>query len=673
MKLVLLAVLAAAPSVSALGGNMGKGTVEGERQVEMYEASFADYIRATSAPCKYPQQGKAQQSCFKAEDGVYFRYGCVKGETRVYSDACTASNCDPSSCSNEWFWEGEEEATCYDDGVSTYNYKCHWQVLDTVAPVTAPKVTTQPPATMPGSNPCTWGPSYWCDSEENAKKCNYDYSKCAATTPTVTEPAVTEPAATTPPKACCMAMTAECLGCAEDMTASEYCNQPDNVPRATDCSDLYHCGTKEVFNPTKKIYCAAMARYGMLSKPEQEAAAKAPATKEVPAATEETEYDCRTREVWSEAKKAYCAKEAAAKGEVAVETPTTPPKACCMAFNAQCLSCTVDMTPEQYCNQPGDGSVQAPDCDQYFNCMTREVFNAAKQAYCTAQMAPKEVDCATMPPQCNECAPCKPCIANPLAPGCDACNPCAPCIQWASCISDAPATKEPVTEEPVAKEPVPERTEAPATAPVKSAKSCGELGWSASASGSSSVCAASKIGKACFPGGSLDDAKSFCESAGARLCTVAELAADEAKGSGCKADDAAVFAAEGVLAGGSSRSTASTEGTTATHGRCCADLVGSGSTTVRVSGAATTLPARTYMTATTLPARTYSTSSVGGIAAVARPYGDAHSSMTHTDLYRTGTTVPARTYTTSTTAGAVRPARTYTTSTTAGVARPYQG
>merc|ERR1712070_57653 len=31
-----------------------------------------------------------------------------------------------------------------------------------------------------GSNSCTWGPSFWCDSEENAEMCGYDYALCPA-------------------------------------------------------------------------------------------------------------------------------------------------------------------------------------------------------------------------------------------------------------------------------------------------------------------------------------------------------------------------------------------------------------------------------------------------------------------------------------------------------------
>lgn len=262
------------------------------------------------------------------------------------------------------------------------------------------------------------------------------------------------------------------------------------------------------------------------------------------------------------------------------------------------------MTPEQYCNQPGVGAgVQAPDCDQYFNCMTREVFNAPKKAYCNAQM------------------------------------------------------KEAATEETEAPATAP-----PTTAPVKSAKSCAELGWDVV---DGSVCAASKVNKECFAGGSLADSTSFCESAGARLCTTAELAADVAKGTGCKADDAAVFAAEGTLTGGSSKAQVTSTSSTATHARCCADVVGAGSTItitgvapVSPSGAWTnalpaiqpsapfTLPTRTYSSGTVGSARTYSTS--GSVAAAARPYTSA-------------TTLPARTYSTSSVGGI------------AAAARPYQG
>lgn len=42
-------------------------------------------------------------------------------------------------------------------------------------------VITQSPETFTpllGSNKCTWGPSYWCASPENALECDFDYSEC---------------------------------------------------------------------------------------------------------------------------------------------------------------------------------------------------------------------------------------------------------------------------------------------------------------------------------------------------------------------------------------------------------------------------------------------------------------------------------------------------------------
>ncbi|SPJ70713.1 uncharacterized protein FTOL_00441 [Fusarium torulosum] len=29
-----------------------------------------------------------------------------------------------------------------------------------------------------GSNPCTWGPSFWCASEENMKRCGVTQEEC---------------------------------------------------------------------------------------------------------------------------------------------------------------------------------------------------------------------------------------------------------------------------------------------------------------------------------------------------------------------------------------------------------------------------------------------------------------------------------------------------------------
>lgn len=29
-----------------------------------------------------------------------------------------------------------------------------------------------------GSNKCTWGPSYWCANQDNAKECNVTWEEC---------------------------------------------------------------------------------------------------------------------------------------------------------------------------------------------------------------------------------------------------------------------------------------------------------------------------------------------------------------------------------------------------------------------------------------------------------------------------------------------------------------
>jgi len=55
-----------------------------------------------------------------------------------------------------------------------------------------------------------------------------------------------------------------------------------------------------------------------------------------------------------------------------------------------------------YCNRPAAPlpSVVVKDCEAYFNCRTREMFNPAKKAYCTAQLSPPEapkIDAGSLP------------------------------------------------------------------------------------------------------------------------------------------------------------------------------------------------------------------------------------------------------------------------------------
>ncbi|MCA9518673.1 MAG: hypothetical protein KC635_27240, partial [Myxococcales bacterium] len=118
-----------------------------------------------------------------------------------------------------------------------------------------------------------------------------------------------------------------------------------------------------------------------------------------------------------------------------------------------------------------------------------------------------------------------------------------------------------------------------------SAKTCAQLGWSDGATwGSASVCARSAPGASCSGAVSWSAAVAFCEAAGARLCSVEELRADEARDSGCAYDDARVWSstacgamARTTLAGATTgvgnvaeACTGEGEATTAVA-RCCAD------------------------------------------------------------------------------------------------------
>jgi hypothetical protein len=115
-----------------------------------------------------------------------------------------------------------------------------------------------------------------------------------------------------------------------------------------------------------------------------------------------------------------------------------------------------------------------------------------------------------------------------------------------------------------------------------SAKSCGELGWAAEAYGSPLVCGESKPSGSCSGRVPWLDAQAFCAGAGARLCTLAEIQADEARGSGCAANTAlvwtstkaagvAIWAAPGSSVGDASTSAAFAE-TDLFKARCCADV-----------------------------------------------------------------------------------------------------
>jgi len=75
-----------------------------------------------------------------------------------------------------------------------------------------------------------------------------------------------------------------------------------------------------------------------------------------------------------------------------------------------------------------------------------------------------------------------------------------------------------------------------------SESNCTTLGWS-TAGGSASVCGESDASPLAGCSGALNwsAAVSFCEAVGARLCTKAEIDADEAAGTGCSYDSELVW------------------------------------------------------------------------------------------------------------------------------------
>ena len=118
--------------------------------------------------------------------------------------------------------------------------------------------------------------------------------------------------------------------------------------------------------------------------------------------------------------------------------------------------------------------------------------------------------------------------------------------------------------------------------PKYSADSCGDIGWTNAASfGSAAVCGASP---GCYSNKTWSQAKAICEDQGGRLCTATEVAADEAKSTGCGFDNARVWSSTQcgsnsyyTLAGASDyigtwplACTAATDATVEV--RCCADV-----------------------------------------------------------------------------------------------------
>jgi hypothetical protein len=126
-----------------------------------------------------------------------------------------------------------------------------------------------------------------------------------------------------------------------------------------------------------------------------------------------------------------------------------------------------------------------------------------------------------------------------------------------------------------------------------SVSTCTDLGWGkfdsngdyvdAWPSSDATVCGESDFGLGgCSGELTYDDAESFCTSVGARLCTLSELQADEAKATGCNYDYELVWSSDscgidqyyveyGSTIAGSGSSCESKSTSSGVYARCCAD------------------------------------------------------------------------------------------------------
>ena len=156
---------------------------------------------------------------------------------------------------------------------------------------------------------------------------------------------------------------------------------------------------------------------------------------------------------------------------------------------------------------------------------------------------------------------------------CNSCGTARWCAQRSGCVIKDPTAfpSTPATVSP--------SHAGPAT---ESASSCVALGWANAASwGSSSVCGESDLSLGgCSGSVTWSEARSFCEAGGARLCTVSELQANEARSTGCGLDRTKLWSADAcdggfMLAFGASFAGSGTECSSSAgvhHARCCADV-----------------------------------------------------------------------------------------------------
>ena len=128
-----------------------------------------------------------------------------------------------------------------------------------------------------------------------------------------------------------------------------------------------------------------------------------------------------------------------------------------------------------------------------------------------------------------------------------------------------------------------ECTTAECVVPTVSTKSCTDFEWSAGANGSDAVCGESDAGLGgCSGVLNWSAAKTFCEIAGARLCTLGDLLDNETAGTGCTYDthhlwtgtpcsDTGFYVAAGKVDAFSSKPVKCLDASASARTRCCAD------------------------------------------------------------------------------------------------------
>lgn len=83
-------------------------------------AQYSEYDRTSNNRCDGPRL--RVKECWEDNEGVYFRYGCMKDDgVRVLTQRC-GDSC--GGCDGLWTWGGEQQNTCYDDGEQLYSFAC---------------------------------------------------------------------------------------------------------------------------------------------------------------------------------------------------------------------------------------------------------------------------------------------------------------------------------------------------------------------------------------------------------------------------------------------------------------------------------------------------------------------------------------------------------------------